>query len=149
MAELPKIKNGSLKNRAVKVLEIIAESSSLEGLNPSINKVEAIKASAAEVLIALDSGNPKSLGRLISLLEQDKDNDLLIKKLNRMLPSNYFEIVISELKQFIDTQTYETKRNLYNNCFKTLWYCAQNMSYPDFYQAWHGSTTTDAELPTE
>ncbi|WP_375443229.1 hypothetical protein [uncultured Nostoc sp.] len=23
------------------------------------------------------------------------------------------------------------------NCYRVLWECSQNMSYPDFYQAWH------------
>jgi hypothetical protein len=30
-----------------------------------------------------------------------------------------------------------------------LWQCAQNMSYPDFYQAWHSSCSTDTKLLTE
>ena len=27
-------------------------------------------------------------------------------------------------------------------CYEIVWYCAQNMSYPDFYQAWHCEPST-------
>ncbi|WP_373693691.1 hypothetical protein [Limnofasciculus baicalensis] len=25
----------------------------------------------------------------------------------------------------------------YDACYRLIWHCAQNMTYPDFYQAWH------------
>ena len=28
-------------------------------------------------------------------------------------------------------------RQLDDECYKLVWECAQNMPYPDFYQAWH------------
>jgi len=35
-----------------------------------------------------------------------------------------------------------------NFCYEVIWHCAQNMSYPDFYRAWHNlSPSTNTEAP--
>ncbi|WP_430541026.1 hypothetical protein [Roseofilum acuticapitatum] len=35
---------------------------------------------------------------------------------------------------------------LFHNCYKVLWKIAQSLSYPDFYQAWHGSLPSPVNL---
>ncbi|MEG4070328.1 NACHT domain-containing protein [Microcoleus sp. Pol11C2] len=50
--------------------------------------------------------------------------------LKTILNSNLLAIVVIGLKDYIeDSEAYEI-----------IWHCAQNMPYPDFYQAWHQDT---------
>jgi HEAT repeat protein len=41
------------------------------------------------------------------------------------------------------------KANFKNhNCYKFIWHYAQNLPYPDFYQAWHQDTITNSTTPS-
>ncbi len=54
--------------------------------------------------------------------------------LKTILNSNLLAIVVTGLKDYIkDSETPEI-----------MWHCAQNMPYPDFYQAWHQDTLTNS-----
>ncbi|MBW4662848.1 MAG: hypothetical protein KME01_01380 [Chroococcus sp. CMT-3BRIN-NPC107] len=54
------------------------------------------------------------------------------------MPINQMPQVIAALKTCLskfgryDSYWYET-------CYNLIWHCAQNMTYPDFYKAWHKS----------
>jgi HEAT repeat protein len=53
---------------------------------------------------------------------------------------------VSTLKNTLPAQInnnshFELYFDLYQNCYDVLLNCAQNMPYPDFYQAWHQTTT--------
>jgi hypothetical protein len=51
------------------------------------------------------------------------------------------------LKEYIQDEVYRNDFERFKHCYDVLWHCAQNMTYPAFYQAWHqqekvGNTTT-------
>ncbi|MBD2330082.1 SMEK domain-containing protein [Alkalinema sp. FACHB-956] len=52
------------------------------------------------------------------------------------------------LKNHLSDQL-ETKHFRYEYIYEIIWYCAQNISYPDFYQAWHDPiSSSDVALST-
>jgi HEAT repeat protein/energy-coupling factor transporter ATP-binding protein EcfA2 len=52
------------------------------------------------------------------------------------------QAVISDIQPQINDETYKNKSDFFENCYKLLWNCAQNLPYPTFYQAWHHQLTT-------
>jgi len=71
-----------------------------------------------------------------------------------ILPNHRLGEAVKDLKnclsteQFLESPThgqpfaeYENKFYRFKCCYKVLLHCAQNLPYPDFYQAWHQTTT--------
>ncbi|WP_333341508.1 NACHT C-terminal alpha/beta 1 domain-containing protein [Microcoleus sp. BROC3] len=50
--------------------------------------------------------------------------------------------VIKGLKYCLSEKVYNEDFIRFKYCYEIVWYCAQNMSYPDFYQAWHCEPST-------
>ena len=53
-----------------------------------------------------------------------------------------------QMPKVVTTLKYNLLKNNYESCFKRysyqiLWKCAQTLSYPEFYQAWHATTTPE------
>jgi hypothetical protein len=71
----------------------------------------------------------------------------------------YINTVVQYFTRFctLDTQSIEMSNSsdaqfstaLFWYSCRALEYCAQNMSYPDFYRAWHSSSSANAELSTD
>ncbi|MGB3515665.1 MAG: hypothetical protein WBA43_04360, partial [Elainellaceae cyanobacterium] len=55
-------------------------------------------------------------------------------------PKQYAEVV-SSLKNCLRNEVYKNNFDQVYECYKAVWNCAENLSYPDFYKAWHHSTT--------
>jgi hypothetical protein len=70
---------------------------------------------------------PKLISKL-KLYFFDNNSDKHPKK-------HYFDINFNSLNELYTYHAYE------NSC-RILWHCAQNMSYPDFYEAWHSQPTS-------
>ncbi len=75
-----------------------------------------------------------------------------------ILPNHRLGEAVKDLKncltteQFLESPThgqpfadYENKFYRFKCCYKVLLHCAQNMTYPDFYQAWHQTTIHERE----
>ncbi|MDF5738189.1 MULTISPECIES: HEAT repeat domain-containing protein [unclassified Nostoc] len=48
--------------------------------------------------------------------------------------------VVTALKDYLSDETYENdfwRLHKFHNCYNLIWKCAENMTYPTFYQAWH------------
>lgn len=60
-----------------------------------------------------------------------------VNGLGMIANKDLFPLVVSNLKEFLQDESYNSNRMLQADCYSTLFHCAQNMSYPDFYQAWH------------
>ncbi len=45
--------------------------------------------------------------------------------------------VVTALKDYLSNQSYENDFERFENCYQVIWHCAQHMTYPAFYQAWH------------
>jgi HEAT repeat protein/GTPase SAR1 family protein len=90
---------------------------------------ESTRRQAAESLGKIDPGNQIAIAVLIDLIGSGTNESTLslaAESLKSILTKPMMPKVVSVLKN--------------NNKEKTIeiyWYCAQNLSYPDFYSAWH------------
>jgi hypothetical protein len=57
--------------------------------------------------------------------------------LTKILQSEYLPQVVITLKDYLSKQFYKNNSYRYEAVFNILWHCAENMTYPDFYKAWH------------
>ena len=48
-------------------------------------------------------------------------------------------MTVSGLSKHLTDEVCENNYNLYENYFKILSQCAKNLTYPQFYQAWHAT----------
>ncbi len=104
-----------------------------------IGEFELINLSTARALLNLQKSENKEVRKLAaSSLSSALQN----------LQEQYLVEVVKDLKIYIkELHLIEDDFEYYQYCYEMLWYCAQNMSYPDFYRAWHSSSSrTDAEL---
>jgi HEAT repeat protein len=83
----------------------------------------------------------EAIGVLIDLICNSSDENIQIQaadSLGQILQRHPSASAVSALKDCLVTPFYEKDCDLYLKCDDVLWYCAQTMPYPDFYQAWHG-----------
>lgn len=108
---------------------------------------------AACSLDKIDPGNQKALSTLIEFIQAvDRWNNLqtdewddganwlsiheIVNKLQEILPVNQMPQVIVALKTCLSKfERYDSY--WYETCYNLIWHCAQNMTYPDFFEAWH------------
>jgi hypothetical protein len=101
--------------------------------------------SAACHLVEITADYPESIKELSDLIRNNSDTLTryqVADKLVKNVKSNHLESVVSDLKDCLSQQVYENDYVLYDNCYKIIWHCAQNMSYPKFYQAWSEPSST-------
>ncbi len=73
---------------------------------------------------------------LIALL-QNSQNVVVVSDLSQAHKQvNPFHEVVSSLKGCLTNQIRENDFQRWEICYEVLWYCAQNIPYPDFYQVW-------------
>ena len=72
-----------------------------------------------------------------------------VDSLKILLHGQLFEIAVSELKDCLTLKIYDGNPQKYSASYEVVWHCAQNMSYLDFYRAWHSSSSANAELSTD
>ncbi|MDM9379553.1 NACHT domain-containing protein [Chlorogloeopsis sp. ULAP01] len=86
---------------------------------------------------------------LIGIL-QSNQNDYSVQSAADLIistcPKVLFADVIKSLKQFLEKSVAKSDPALYQNCYRVIWHCAQNMTYPDFYQAWHQGEEVRTDL---
>jgi len=69
----------------------------------------------------------KAILQILQTTEDEIIVDAAIYFLKKVSNSSLLTLIVTELKDYIeDAEVYEI-----------IWHCAQNMTYPDFYQAWH------------
>ena len=110
----------------------------------SINKQDAIKALSellsnnqnlrtiwkiADCLGQIDPDNLDALKALISLVRNSDQRSEAVWSLKQTLRGNLFALAVSGLKDSLEDGD--------ERCYEIIWHCAQNMTYPDFYLAWH------------
>ena len=96
---------------------------------------DALRATA-ESLGRLDPGNLEAVEVLISLLRNSRGALIpydAVSSLKKILQNNLFQVTVSKLPDFSRLSGQDNAR--YGQCFEILWYCAKNLSYPDFYRA--------------
>ncbi|MEB3215236.1 MAG: HEAT repeat domain-containing protein [Nostocales cyanobacterium 94392] len=59
-------------------------------------------------------------------------------RLKQILQQEHFPRIITALKEYLGEQSYKSSSYRYDGVYKLIWHCAENMSYQDFFKAWHG-----------
>lgn len=98
-------------------------------------------------LLEVDSDYPDLVDELINVICNYTDYehidseacDSASDKLVEVITNNEdCKTVVKTLKDKLSPDIEEKDFTLYYNCYKVIWHCAQNMTYPEFYRAWHG-----------
>ena len=118
---------------------------SLLGLEDLFEDIEANKNHIVSTLVKIIiknekglSSNQQELRDSIIVLKSILRNDYILNSLDTL------RFIVTQFKDLVDDMS---DFGDYNNF---LWCCAQNMSYPDFYRAWHSSSSnTDVGLLTK
>ena len=63
---------------------------------------------------------------------------VIANSLKDILAEAQMAVVVTALKDYLSIETYKHDFWRFDACHKVIWYCAQNMSYPDFYRTWNG-----------
>jgi hypothetical protein len=86
----------------------------------------------------------KSINEInIHIISMTQTSIILILQ-NQHFFRKFSKIIIHELRtSFLDSKS---DPNLHNDLYNIILPCS-NIAYPEFYQAWHNSSSTDTELP--
>ena len=107
---------------------------------------EYIRRDVAESLEKIAVGNELAIGALIRALETTQGGWTrreVAETLGKIIKTQKQHLhIVFALKHNLTNEVYENNSNLFENCYKLLWQCAQNLPYPKFYQAWHHNTLT-------
>ncbi len=87
---------------------------------------------AADSLGKIDPGNEIAIAALVQLLQSTTVDDT-----SRQAADSLKAILQSNQDRFEVVKTLSAYWQLDDNYYDLAWKCAQNMPYPDFYQAWH------------
>ncbi|GAB4297452.1 MAG: hypothetical protein Fur0025_35430 [Oscillatoriaceae cyanobacterium] len=106
---------------------------------------ESTRGKVADSLGNIAVGNEGAINRLIQLLDETSDEDTrrrVAYSLGRIIETKqqYYQ-VISAIKHNLNDEIYQNKFDLYEESYKLIWQWAQNLTYPEFYMAWHQQLT--------
>jgi hypothetical protein len=96
--------------------------------------------SAANVLEEMSTGNEQVSDELVSILKTAENMFTCwgaATSLEKILQNHQMPSVVSALQHCLVNEVYETNIDLFRIFYNLMWHCAQNMSYPAFYEAWH------------
>ncbi|MEH1861594.1 MAG: HEAT repeat domain-containing protein [Nostoc sp.] len=109
--------------------------------NPQLD--EDTRWQAAFSLGQIDPGNQKAIDALVELIGNPQLDDYtrrrgrVAKSLGKIMLEEQMPSVVTVLKDYLSPETYENDFQLFDNSYEVIWKCAQSMTYPAFYQAWH------------
>ncbi|NEP13479.1 MAG: NACHT domain-containing protein [Symploca sp. SIO2C1] len=101
---------------------------------------------AIDYLGKIGVGNSDTVDVLLEVIHSNSTQDTRIKAatvLNQVLRENLFHMAAIGLTKYLQKQTYVNNQPFYDACYSVIWHCAQNMTYPAFYQAWHQQEIKD------
>ncbi|MEG4583985.1 HEAT repeat domain-containing protein [Microcoleus sp. MOSTC5] len=95
---------------------------------------------AASSLGKIEKYHPVALATLIELIPSyhpeysifDPADSLL-----KIMKGKHFATAVSGLKNRLTSEIYKNDLGRNERCHEVIWECAENMTYPEFYQAWH------------
>lgn len=98
-----------------------------------------IKTEVAVSLGKIDTGNQEAVSYLLRLLRYSATPQLTANIVKKVLPNSLYPLAISSLKD----------SSFNNECSELLWHCSQNMTYPEFYCAWHSQPVNSHPEPPD
>ena len=88
----------------------------------------------------IGQGNEEAIFALVELI-QSSPNKYSIDEaewtLREMIQKEQMERVVATLKSNLYPEAYRNDYHRYESSHSVLWQCAQTLSYPEFYKAWH------------
>ncbi|HBW58207.1 MAG TPA: hypothetical protein DEF27_10535, partial [Oscillatoriales bacterium UBA8482] len=119
----------------------------------NIQQIQEIIFNLAQALLKINPENLKITQYFIDLFKQT-DNVEIYNSIKYVLTESIsvkeaMKLVVISLKDFLDEYNQKNNYLKYQASYEILWHCAQHMSYPEFYQAWHEPDTTTEQLETQ
>jgi hypothetical protein len=81
-----------------------------------------------------------AIAALVELIRKSRPEDTVYDPadcLGEIMTSKHFATAVSGLKKCLTSEIYKNNLGRNEKCYGVIWNCAENMTYPDFYQAWH------------
>ncbi|MDB9494969.1 HEAT repeat domain-containing protein [Spirulina subsalsa CS-330] len=102
---------------------------------------------AAKSLGKIAPGNEQAIAALEEILRDAGANDShcrdAAESLGKILTTRkHYAGVVSALKDCLSNEIHQRNFDQFNECYKLIWNCAENLPYPEFYQAWHNPPIT-------
>ncbi|MEG4403109.1 NACHT domain-containing protein [Microcoleus sp. N9_A4] len=130
-----KIENESIK--VIKLLDKLTKSDYNEYTFKDI-----LKSSKDKKLKSSKEFIAKSLVNLLCNSEDDMGCFAATLKFTKMIQYEMFPLVVEGLRNCLYRKTDKDDVDRYFHCYGVIWHCAQKMSYPEFYSAWHSQPFT-------
>jgi hypothetical protein len=107
----------------------------------------------AEKLGKFDQINSIAVVALVKLIQYSQNPTMVdflgpgsaAYSLLKILRKDSFIEVVNSLKYYLSDRIYESNRQQFLDCYEIIWHCAQNMTYPEFYYAWHNDSIQTLE----
>ncbi|MBD2774372.1 HEAT repeat domain-containing protein [Iningainema tapete] len=115
----------------------------IEGI--ALSSDEDTKRRRACKLATIYPGNPVAFSTLLYLVKSAKSESVrkcTADNLKKVMLDEQMPALIKSLKDCFSDIVSEIEMEKFCHCYKLLWYCAEKMTYLDFYQAWHGEIIT-------
>ncbi|RUR81816.1 HEAT repeat domain-containing protein [Chlorogloeopsis fritschii PCC 9212] len=106
---------------------------------------EDTKRRRAYKLAQFDPGNTIAFTTLLQLVKSTQNISLrkrTVDNLKEILIDEQLPKVIVYLKDYFTDTLQEHELESHRDDYKLMWYCAENMTYQEFYQAWHSQSGT-------
>ncbi|MEB3190400.1 MAG: NACHT domain-containing protein [Snowella sp.] len=129
--------------KAMKILENFPKYPEIiTRLNELMNKTyhEYTRLQSVKNLFLIDPLNQNILNTFIDILITSEDDFILRESYDifkRLNDYDLFLCVIKILKNNLLVEHSQTNFVQFSKCCHLIWHCAQTLSYPEFYQAWH------------
>ena len=127
-------------------MEVLQETNRENTINALVDLIrnsnhDSTKFSAAQSLGKIAVGNEDIINALIELIRnKDVDDDIkyyAAQSLEEILKNKHMPKVVATLIPYLSVKIYNNNSGQFRGCYGIIWKCAQNMKYPEFYQAWH------------
>ncbi|MDT9236423.1 HEAT repeat domain-containing protein, partial [Limnospira sp. PMC 917.15] len=101
----------------------------------------------------IGQGSPEAIAALVNLIETTESEDTreeAAESLQKILTTDQqYGGVVTTLKHNLSDEVYQNHFEQFKASYKVIWNCAENLPYPEFYQAWHNPPTTPHPEVTE
>jgi HEAT repeat protein len=111
-----------------------------------------IRLEIANIIGKIEPGHPLIIAKLVKIIETTEDEHLrwgFVSALQKIITTKeQRQSIVIALKPILNHEIYKNNFDLFESCYFFLWKCSQNLTYPQFYAAWHHQlTSTNPQTP--
>ncbi|MCT7964033.1 HEAT repeat domain-containing protein, partial [Laspinema sp. D1] len=107
---------------------------------------EFTRCQAAASLEEIGVGNPEAIAGLVKVIkttENEYTRKAAAENLQKIITTpEQYAWAVSALKDYLSDEVYQNDFKRFEVSYKVIWNFAENLPYPEFYQAWHHPSTT-------